>query len=282
MRGGMTVLLVFLICLVVVVLYIFLGRAQIVRGINELREEDAALQSQLSIIREKEEDLPRLMASLPVWSRQLRMFNQAIPSKMNDNVFLADLVSELEAREIKILNLETTQGGPWLGQITEEMEVELESIGINVAAARSIKVAFYSATVVAEFDAVLDAFESMKKYNRLYTLDFVSGPAAAGAGSMAETLDLRQVPMTFSGSLYYGIGEEEVSQETLNRVFNKAISGPAARNIFEGVQGAGRDMLEADLPGDGAESAAGQSGADQAASGEIAMALTDGQEGWLR
>lgn len=288
MKGSLTVLLVFLVCLVVVVLYIFLGRSQIAKVNANLRTQNDALQQQLDKIAEKEKELPELMARLPQWSRQLSMFNQAIPTEVDDNVFFAGLAAEAKKRNVQILKLETSVGTPWLGQINDEMATELEALGINVDAARSVKVAFYSSTMVGKFQDILGVFEAMKGYNRLYTLEQVTGPAQTGMGTSSDVIQEAQTPLTFSGKLYYGIGEKEVSQETLASVFSKAVSGPAARTLFNGVKKGAKDLSETTTPDKDKSDATGdQAGAPDVAPRKIAAVppgciTSGGREGWIR
>lgn len=288
MRGSLTVLLVFLVCLVVVVLYIFLGRSQVSKLNANLRTQNDALQQQLDKIADKEKALPDLMARLPQWSRQLSMFNQAIPTKIDDNVFFENMTAEAKKRNVRILKLETSVGDPWLGQINDDMAAELENLGINVDAARSVKVAFYSATMVGDFKDILDVFEALKTHNRLYTLAQVTGPATTSMGTSSDVVQQAQTPLTFAGKLYYGMSEKEVSQESLARVFSKAVSGPAARILFDGVRSAAKDLAGSAAQADNKTGDTGdQAGAIDVASRKIAalppdQVTTGGREGWIR
>jgi len=284
MRGGLTVVLVFLVCLVVVVLYIFLGRSQITRANSALQDQNTGLQVQLDQIRAKEAKLPELMARLPQWSRQLAMFEEAIPTKIDDNVFFSNLTKETEKRNVKILKLETSIGDPWLGQITEDLQASLEELGINVNAARNVRIAFYAATLVGDFKDILDVFESMKSYNRLYTLDMITAPATTTMGTSNEVIKQDQTPLTLSGKMYYGISAEEVSQDTLARVFEKAVSGPAARSIFNGVRNSAKEVPEpspADEETDNGQASA-EGGRRELAAVPQGYAMPGGQEGWIR
>lgn len=250
MRGGLAIILTVFIAVAIVAAYFFLGRAQITGKIQEVDQEILALEKQLQEIDSKRELLPAMLAELPKWQHELSVYKHAIPTAVQDDDFLGALAVQLVEQDVQLLSVELIPSGKWLGEIGEAQEEELEAAGIDVAAARQVLVAYYSISLIGEFDRVVTAFENLKRSRRLYTIDQVTGPAGRGAGSVSRQVDPNRTPIQITGRIYFGIPDSYLSDAELVHVFATAVISPQAREVGEEINARAR-QLQADTYGGG-------------------------------
>lgn len=243
MRGAASVILVLLGAIVIVLLYFFLGKAQMNRMAGELEGDLEAFRTQLDEIHRREAEIPRLTRQLPAWRQQLVVLNEAIPPTIEDDAFFASLAAELIEQEVELLAVDVVLGGAWLKDVTEEELQELEARGIRVDTARQIRVAFYNIKLSGEFGRVLTVFENLKKYRRLYTIDQVIAPASGGVGTITQTVDPSLTPIEVTGTLFYGVPEGYLPLEDLEARFMHAAVVPVARSAQGSISAAARLLV---------------------------------------
>lgn len=248
MRGATSILITVLICVVVLALYFFVGRAQLNKKIQAAEAEQQAVQSRLARINQMREELPRLMEQLPEWRERLALYKQAIPQAIQDEEFLSLLARQLEAQDVTLMSVEVAPKGAWLGEIGEEQEASLRAKGIEPTEARKVKAAMYSINLLGRFENILAAFENMKQYGRLYTIDEVSGPAGGAPGAITETLDPDLLAIQVTGRIYYGIEDSYLTDAQLIKVFESAVLKPRARAIQAEISEDGQQALELPAP----------------------------------
>ena len=246
MRGSVSTLIVFLVCLVLVLLYWFAGRPQLSRQTSSIQEENIQLTNRLAEISEMERAIPQMMQRLPEWRSKLELYRAAIPTNIDDEVFLTAVSEQLKAQDVQLLSIKLVKGGAWLGQLGEAQVEELKAKGIDDSVARKIQVAFYSVRLMGDFENVITAFENLKIHNRLFSIDQVDGPVTSGAGLIAAALDPQLVPIELTGRIYYGVPAEYLTVDQLVEVFNTAVIIPEARNIQNQIANRGAKLLTAD------------------------------------
>ena len=226
MRGLASIIIVFLVAVVVLLLYSFLGKARLSLAVDEAEANNEALTGRLEIIRVMQREIPRLKEMLPIWQEQLEAYRTAIPSQIEDDVFFSAVADQLNEQSVQLLGVEILPGGIWLRDITEEETERLEAMGIDVGTARQIQMANYSINLIGDFDRVVMAFESLKKYGRLYTMDKVISPAGGGAGAIMQTVSQQSMPIMVSGRIYYGIPESYMAAAELIELYAMSMASP--------------------------------------------------------
>ena len=232
MRGGASIIAVLLVCILVLVLYFFVGSSQLNRMQARVNSQIAALNEQQRQIREHEIQIQQLVTRLPVWRRQLEVYKKAIPTKVQDEQFLNSLSQEMGKQDVKLLGIQTAPGGAWLGKIDENRQLQLEQMGINVNAARSVLVLFYTVTLVGAYADIINAYEGLKHHRRLYSIDMVTSPAGIGGGAVSQVLDPEETPIQIAGRIYYGIPETYLEKSKLDDQFIKAVAKPKANLAY--------------------------------------------------
>jgi len=231
MRGGASILVTLLIAILVLGGYLLLGKSQISRLVRDLEQSREDLTAQRDDVRMKEAQIPQLQRQLPRWRKQLELFKLAIPSPIEDEKFLIALTEEAARNDIGIQGVEVVQAGNWIKDLTEEQTEELENLGVDVAAAKLIKNAFYSIRLEGAFNHQVQIFENLKRYRRLYTIDLIRAPATGGGGSVSRLSDPERTPLEISGRIYFGIPSEYYSIEGLEDVYIDAVAKPLVRNV---------------------------------------------------
>jgi len=283
MRGTLSILITVLICVVVLALYFFIGRSQLNKQIREVESQQQALELRLQKINQMRAELPDLMEQMPHWKERLAFYKQAIPEPIEDDVFLSLLAKQLRAQDVQLLSVDVTPRGAWLGEINEALEGELRAKGIDPEQARSVNAAFYSINILGGFDNVLAAFENMKQYGRLYTIDEVTGPAGGAPGAVTQIVDPDVLSIQVSGRIYYGIPDDYLTNVDLVKVFESSVLKPGAQRIQAEISARGQELLNnPDLPApeqnetstenSDAAPSDGDSGADDDPAGDIASA----------
>jgi hypothetical protein len=231
MRINTSTIVVFFICIVLGAAYFFFGKGEINKRNDSVNAEIAQLTYDLEQIRLKEIALPELLSQLPAWRRQAQLYRKAIPLAIEDDEFLASIADQLPQHDTRLLGVDVVLGGPWLGRLGEEQIKNLEDEGIDAQMAQKVKVAFYSIRLLGQFDGVINTFENLKGYERLYSVDEVAGPASAGAGAVSASTDPDIIPIRLSGRIYYGLPEEDIDFPRVIRVFGRAKLRPVAESI---------------------------------------------------
>lgn len=246
MRGATSLFITFAVVLVVVVLYLFVGKTQLNKSIQTnqvLRDNLEMKQQELS---KMEATIPKLTRDLPVWRRQLALFKSAIPEKISDQIFLGNLNEQLELNGVQLQNIEVAPAGSWLKDVDEKTIAALGKAGLDVETMRKVQVAYYDIRLSGDFGKVITVFENMKHYGRLYTIDQVTTDSGVGGGSVTEVVDPAKRPIMLSGAIFYGIPESYISIESMERVFQSRFAGPLARNVYRNVVRQSRSLTKDD------------------------------------
>jgi len=270
MRINTSTIVVFFICIVLGVAYFFFGKGEINKRIDSVNADNERLAYDLEQIRLKEIALPGLLSELPVWRKQAQLYRNAIPLAIEDDTFLAAVADQLALHDTHLLGVDVMLGGPWLGRLGEEQIKNLEDDGIDAQMAQKVKVAFYSIRLLGQFDGVIRTFENLKGYERLYSVDEVAGPSAAGAGAVSASTDPNIIPIQLSGRIYYGLPEEDIDFTRVIRVFGRAKLRPVA----ESIKASARQLVQ----GTPEETAAPEENGDANVEGNIAVAPRSAME----
>ena len=230
-----SMVIVFILSLAVVLAYVFLGKAQVSRAINAKTAQRDKLEAELQDISTKTAEIPKLRDELPMWNRQRILFRSAIPEKIEDDRFLGALADRLERTGVDLISAELVPSGSLLKDADEKVIQQLQEAGIDVAAAKKIQVAYYSVNLSGDFGTVINAFESLKRDGRLYTIDMISAPAGGGGGAVFKTVDPTKTPIQVTGAIYYGLPGNLLTAEWLVKEFTSALVPSIARRIFSDV-----------------------------------------------
>jgi hypothetical protein len=235
--------IVFILSLAVVLAYVFLGKATVTRAINAKTVEKDKLDAVLLDISKKQAEIPKLRDELPMWNRQRILFRSAIPEKIEDDKFLGALADRLEQTGIELISAELAPSGSLLKDADEKAIQQLKDAGVDVVAAKKIQVAYYSVNLSGDFGKVINAFESLKRDGRLYTIDMISAPAGGGGGAVFKTLDPSKTPIKVTGAIYYGLPGDRLTAEWLVNEFTSALAPSIARRIFSDVLKTGERLV---------------------------------------
>jgi hypothetical protein len=239
MRGWTITVIIFVCAVIVVGLFHFLFKNQMDKKVATLEAENAGLQQDLKEIAEMKAAIEPMAREIPLWKQKIAVYRAAVPHQIEDNEFFRTLRKEMNAAGVGLLNVEVNPGGAWIGELKEEEAQKLADIGIDVEAARSLKVAFYSIELLGPYDNTLDVLENLKKHGRMYSIDEVVGPAGSGGGTITQVLDATATPIQVKGKIFYGIPADYVSEQDLNAVFSKVVLQPLAGKIGSHVADVG-------------------------------------------
>jgi hypothetical protein len=235
MRGLTGTLVIFLLAVLVLVAYVMLGRAQVTAALSKVRAENKDLRVQVQEIQLKSQELPKLRAELPTWRKQLKLLKIAVPEKIEDDTFFAALADQMKQQGVDLLRIDMAKSTGWLSKASESQLSKLQDLGVDVATAKQIKVAFYSINLIGNFDKVISAFENLKKYRRLYSIDEVAGPAGGSGGTVTQITDPDITPIQVTGKIFFGVPPDYLSIAELDKVFADAVAVPVARAVKSGV-----------------------------------------------
>jgi hypothetical protein len=244
MRGIGGILVVVVVCLAAVALYWFIGRSQLQKQIKASEGKLENLQAQLNELDRMEGEIPALLAKLPTWQRQYELFRAAIPSKIDDHLFLSAISDQLKVASAKFVSSELAAGGLWLDGVSDTQFEQLKAAGLDVDTAKQIKVAYYSLEISGDYQSVINAFEGLKRYGRLFTIDQVLGPAGGAAGNVVMNVDTVNTPIEMTGRIYYGIPENYFNINAVQRLFAEKGTGLAARRAADSIKSEGRHLLQ--------------------------------------
>jgi hypothetical protein len=244
MRGATSLLITIAVVLVVVALYLFVGKAQLNKAIQTNQIQRDTLEKKQKELSEMEAAMPKLTRDLPVWRRQLVLFKSAIPEKIDDQIFLRTLNDQLEQNGVQLQSIEVVPAGSWLKDTDEKTIADLRTAGLDVDTMRKVQVAYYDIRLSGDFAKVITCFENMKHYGRLYTIDLVTSESGTGGGSVTEIVDPAKRPIMLSGAIFYGIPESYISVESMERVFQSRFAGPLARNVYRNVVRQSRTLVK--------------------------------------
>ena len=241
MRGSTSVLIVLVITVLVVGSYLFLVKPRLDKRIDELESEKAGLeQSQMELARMITE-IPKLREQLPEWRQKLTLYRRAIPNRIEDEKFLANLQEQVGRQDVRLLNLDLNDSGVWLRDLDEKSKEQLTGMGIDVDAAQQIKVAFYTLVLQGPYDNVISTLEELKRYGRIYSIEQVVAPAGGAGGAVLVTDNPDEIPLQVTGSIFYGISENYMNAEDLYRSYMRSLIAPLAAGAQVGIKrGAGK------------------------------------------
>jgi hypothetical protein len=246
MRASTSIIVVVVVCLAALALYWFIGRNQLQKQVAQAQGEVKLLKDDLAEIERMEQEIPQLLAKLPVWQRQYELFRSAIPVAVDDHRFLSAIVDQLEKTGVQFNSSELAMGGLWLDGVSESQFEQLKAAGLDVDTAKQIKVAFYSLNLSGDYGGVLTAFEGLKRYGRLFTIDQVQSEAGGAAGTVVENVDLKSTPLEMTGRIYFGIPENYFNVAAIQRLFAEKGTGVAARSAADSIKSAGRKLSGAE------------------------------------
>ena len=242
MRGASSVLIVFLAVVAAAALYLFLGKVQLSRAIGRQGARLTALEAQVTEISKHEAAMAQLTQELPVWRKQLTLFKQAIPENIDDDVFLSALNDQLKQRGVQLNTIQVSPAGSWLKDVDEKTLKAMGDAGLDVVAMRKVQVAYYAMRLSGDFSQVVNAFESLKRYGRLYTIDLVTSDPGGGGGAVGQVADPAQHPVMLTGAIFYGLPRDYVDVASLERVFGTRFARPLARGIYQEVLKQAQDL----------------------------------------
>jgi hypothetical protein len=244
MRGATSLFITIAVVLVVVALYLFVGKTQLNKAIQTNQAQRDQLEKKQKELSKMEAAMPKLTQDLPVWRRQLALFKSAIPEKIDDQIFLGTLNAQLEQNGVQLQSIQVAQAGSWLKDVDEKTIADLGNAGLDVETMRKVQVAYYDIRLAGDFAKIITCFENMKHYGRLYTIDLVTSETGAGGGSVTEIVDPAKRPIMLSGAIFYGIPESYISVESMERVFQSRFAGPLARNVYRNVVQQSRTLVK--------------------------------------
>ena len=248
MRGMTSVLITFVSVLVILLLYLFLGRNQLVNMANNLDAKKRNLDQTLDVLTQQEAQLPKLREQLPFWRDQLKMFKAAVPTKLDDEEFLAHVAEQARSHGLQIQTINVTPSGSLIKEANEDTLNKLTAAGIDTEALQKIQAANYAIQFEGDFTQIINALEGLKGYGRIYTIDSIAAPFGGGGGTVAEILDQAKTPIRVSGAIYYGIPEEYLSIASLDKIFQQAIMPPAARKLFNSIGNSAAKLRKSETP----------------------------------
>jgi hypothetical protein len=242
MRGWTVTIIIIVVAAVVVGLFHFLFKNQMDKKVDELQAQNATLEARIKEIAAMEASIEPMKADIPRWKEKVKVYRAAVPAEIEDHNFFAALRTEMKAAGVQLLNVKVDPGGQWLGDIKEEEAKKLEGIGVDVDAARALKVAFYSIELVGPYGQTLAVLENLKRHGRMYSIDAAMGPAGSGAGTISQVLDPNSTPIQVVGKIFYGIPDDYVSEAQLNHVFAKVVLQPLAGQTSASIKSASQQL----------------------------------------
>ncbi|MCC7478170.1 hypothetical protein IT575_06890 [bacterium] len=248
MRANMTLFIIIGACILVAVAYTFLGKMKLDELVATARSENESLTAQRDLIVKHTQEIPVLAKQQGKWLESLELFRDAIPNEINDHVFFTNLSREMASHNVRMLGVKLGSGGQWMGKIRDEQAEHLDGIGVDVKAAKQVKIAYYSIKLVGEYDQVLTVFENLKRYRRLYTIDQITSPTGGAAGTVTQVLNSNETGIEVTGKIYYGIPEDFINTDELIAKIIRNLIGPAATKIQRNVGGRGQELLNSSSP----------------------------------
>lgn len=231
--GTLTVVITVVLVLLAGGGYLFYGKPKLDEQRQALETEIAAQEKELAQIELYKVEKEELKKLLPRWKEQFEVFRAAIPVKMDDDVFMRNLSEQLRANGVRLMSMEIAPTGQWFSNINETQEANYRNENVKPEELRLVKVANFSMSLIGDFGDVLRAFENMKLYGRIYALDRITSPTGGQGGAVFINEDAGATPMQVSGRIFYGLSENYLSQDTLDRFFGRAEALGAASAIYE-------------------------------------------------
>jgi hypothetical protein len=159
-------------------------------------------------------------------------------------VFFGTLTEQLKKHNVELLGAQLTRGGSWLGEISEDQAAELEGIGVDVEAARQVKVAFYNIRLIGAWSDVLNSFEGLKESGRMYTIDEATSPAGGGGGAVTLVADASEAAVAVTGKIFYGLPDDQLSREKLREAIETILIAPRSHDVKLGVSRPVKKLVE--------------------------------------
>jgi hypothetical protein len=135
-------------------------------------------------------------------------------------------------------------GGNWMMNLSDAQEQNFKKEHMNPNEVRSVKVANFAVTLSGNYGDVLRAFENLKMYGRVFSIDQIITPAGGVGGTVFQNESVATTPIQVSGKIYYGLSDQYLSQDTLNKYFGKAASLGAAREVSETIMHRSDELSE--------------------------------------
>lgn len=233
MKGSMSVIITVVLVLVAAGAYFYFGKNKLDERRQALDQQKQAQEAEIRQIEIYKVEKEELKLLLPRWKEQFEIFRAAIPVTMEDDVFLRNLGEQLRANGVTLMAVDVSPAGQWFQNINETEEANYRKENVRPEELRLVKVANFSVSLVGDFASVLRAFENMKLYGRIYALDRVVSPAGGGGGAVFVNEQRGRTPMQISGRIFYGLSENYLSQDTLDRFFGRAEALGAASAVYE-------------------------------------------------
>jgi hypothetical protein len=241
MKGMLGVVITLVLALVIGGLYWFLLKPKVFdTKIQDLQGQIDANKDHLDKIQTYQAAIPDMKAQLPRWQRQFDIFRQAIPVELEDDVFLRNLNQQLEANNVQLLRVSVTPSGQWMRNLNDTQKANYIKENMNPDEIAKVKVAEFDVSLSGSYADVLRAFENLKLYGRIYSIDQIVSPSGGAGGAVFQNVSQQTTPIEVRGKVFYGLSENYLSQGTLNTYFGKADVMDAAGEL------SGVDMDRAD------------------------------------
>jgi hypothetical protein len=228
MRQWMVTALILIVVVIVIVLHFVLFQSKMNKKIDELKAERDKNQAELKLLAEMEKEIPILASQLPSWQAQLGVYEAAIPSKIEDEVFFGVLTEQLKQHNVELIGASLSRGGSWLGEVTEAQAEQLTGMGVDLEAAKQVRLAFYEIRLNGEWSGVLNAFEGLKSSGRMYTIDEATSPSGGGGGTVSEAAGPADTGIAMTGKIFYGMPKDKVTADKLREAIRSILIRPMA------------------------------------------------------
>ncbi|MCB1215753.1 hypothetical protein KDL44_00045 [bacterium] len=243
MRDATSIAIVFVICLVLLLLYFFVGQSALNRQNAVKAAELAKLVEEERTINWMGSQIVEFESRLPELKKRINYYKQSIPTEISDEQFFGYLSNELTRHNVELLELQQSGNRAWLGQLSKTDEERYQKEELDVNAIKQIRTSTFKIRVFGDFEDVLTVFENLKTSGRLYTIDQVISPAGGGTGTVLVNNNASAAQMEITGSLYYGIPESYRDAEGLDKKYMEVAVVRNAQKISIMVKGTGREVL---------------------------------------
>lgn len=229
MKGMMSVIITVVVVLVFGGLYWFVAKPQTDKQIQAKQKIVDDNAKKLKEMAEHKAKIDDYKALLPRWREQFDLFRAAIPTKLEDEVFLRNLNEQLRANNVQLLKVDLTPAGNWFPNLNDTQAANFNKEKMNPNEIRAVKVANFNVSLSGNYADVLRAFENLKLYGRIFAINRIISPSGGAGGAVFQNESTRTTPIEVGGKVFYGLSESYLSQGTLDTYFGQAdITGAAA------------------------------------------------------
>jgi hypothetical protein len=244
MKDATSIVITFVICTIVLLVYFLVGQSSLNRN-NAAKAEELAL-----LVKEEKEinwmgsQISTFEDRLPDLKRRINYYKLAVPTQIEDDRFFIHLASELRKHDAELLELQQSGNRIWLGQLSKTDEEKYVAAGLDVNAIKQIRTSTFKIRLFGDFNELLTVFENLKSLGRLYTIDQVISPAGGGSGTVLVDNSGTSAQMEITGSLFYGIPENYRDAEGLDAKYMEVAVIRNARDIGSMVMDSGGRVLK--------------------------------------